>query len=319
MSEAVQASSQKSAPQIVGIRFQKIGKLYHFDASKVPDLKPGDYAIVETSRGVQIGQVVQRLDQPPQPQQGSFKAIERKATTSDLENLKGWQKKEVEAMIECRAAASELKYEGLKIVKAEFTFDGKSLTLLYNTEGDEEMNLGKLQKEMQQKYGKSRVELRRVGPRDVAKILGGMGACGLETRCCSMFLTEFSPISIKMAKAQGISLDPSEITGMCGRLRCCLIYEYEQYVEARKTLPKRGKDVVTPLGKGRVLDIVPLKQAVIVSLAEGKRAEFLKHEIEPWDELEALRRKSEAPCDRHENGGCDCGKSSYATTPQTDD
>jgi cell fate regulator YaaT (PSP1 superfamily) len=311
-------SVEKTSPQIVGVRFQKIGKLYHFDATKAPDLKPGDYAIVETSRGVQIGQVVQRLEQAPVPPQGTWKPIERKATESDLEKHKGWQKKEVEAMIECRAASARLKHEGVKIVKAEFTFDGQSLTFLYNTEGDEEINLEDLRKEMQTLYGKSRIEMRRVGPRDVAKILGGMGACGLETRCCSMFLTEFSPISIKMAKAQGISLDPQEITGMCGRLRCCLIYEYEQYVEARKTLPKRGKEVVTPLGRGKVIDVVPLKQAIMVSLVDGKRAEFLKHEVEPWDELEALRRKSEAPCDRHENGGCDCGKAE-AKKPKTDD
>jgi cell fate regulator YaaT (PSP1 superfamily) len=320
MSESPQPA-EKISPQIIGIRFQKIGKLYHFDATKEPEIKPGDYAIVETSRGVQIGQVVQRLAEPPAPSQGNsgiWKAIERKATTIDLETYKDWQKKEVEAMIECRATASKLKYEGVKIVKAEYSFDGRSLTLLYNTEGDEEIDLENLRKEMQTTYSKSKVEFRRIGPRDVAKILGGLGACGLETRCCSTFLTDFSPISIKMAKAQGISLDPTEITGMCGRLRCCLIYEYEQYVEARKTLPKRGKDVVTPLGKGKVLDVVPLKQAVIVGLAEGKRAEFLKHEIEPWDELEALRRKSEAPCDRHENGGCDCGKAS-AEKPKTDD
>jgi len=312
--------AEKIPPQIIGIRFQKIGKLYHFDATKEPEIKPGDYAIVETSRGVQIGQVVQCLAEPPAPSQGtgSWKSIERKATPHDLETYKDWQKKEVEAMIECRATASKLKVDGVKIVKAEYSFDGKSLTLLYNTEGDEEVDLENLRKEMQSTYNKSRVEMRRIGPRDVAKILGGMGACGLETRCCSMFLTDFSPISIKMAKAQGISLDPTEITGMCGRLRCCLIYEYEQYVEARKTLPKRGKEVVTPLGKGRVMDIIPLKQAVIVGLAEGKRAEFLKHEIEPWDELEALRRKSEGPCDRHENGGCDCGKAA-AQKPKTDD
>ena len=320
MSESPQPT-QTTAPQIIGIRFQKIGKLYHFDATKEPEIKPGDYAIVETSRGVQIGQVVQRLAEPPAPTQGStgsWKAIERKATERDLETFKGWQKKEVEAMIECRATASKLKYEGVKIVKAEFSFDGKSLTLLYNTEGDEEIDLENLRKEMQTTYNKSKVEMRRIGPRDVAKILGGMGACGLETRCCSLFLTEFSPISIKMAKAQGISLDPTEITGMCGRLRCCLIYEYEQYVEARKTLPKRGKEVVTPLGKGKVLDVVPMKQSMVVGLSDGKRAEFLKHEVEPWDELEALRRKSESPCDRHENGGCDCGKAS-AEKPKTDD
>jgi cell fate regulator YaaT (PSP1 superfamily) len=123
-----------------------------------------------------------------------------------------------------------------------------------------------------------------------------------------MFLSEFSPISIKMAKAQGISLNPQEITGMCGRLRCCLVYEYEQYVEARKTLPKKNKRVVTPMGEGKVLEVFPLKQAVLVELGEGKRAEFLKHELQPFDELKALQTKAQGPCDRHENGGCDCGK-----------
>jgi cell fate regulator YaaT (PSP1 superfamily) len=140
-----------------------------------------------------------------------------------------------------------------------------------------------------------------------------MGACGLETRCCSKFLTDFSPISIKMAKEQGISLTPNEITGMCGRLRCCLIYEYEQYVEARKQLPKRNKRVVTPKGEGKVVDVLPLTNKVVVAIEAEERSQWLtfdRDEIEPWDELEALRRKSEAPCDRHEGegGGCTCGK-----------
>jgi cell fate regulator YaaT (PSP1 superfamily) len=95
---------------------------------------------------------------------------------------------------------------------------------------------------------------------------------------------------------------------MCGRLRCCLIYEYEQYVQARKELPKRNKRVVTPLGEGKVVTVLPLKEAVIVDVVGQGRHEFLKHELQPWDELEALRRKANAPCDRHENGGCDCGK-----------
>ncbi len=127
-----------------------------------------------------------------------------------------------------------------------------------------------------------------------------------------MFLTDFSPVSIKMAKDQGISLTPSEITGMCGRLRCCLIYEYEQYVEARKQLPKRNKRVVTPKGEGKVIDVLPLSDRVMVLIeTEGERPQmftFDREEIQPWDELEALRRKSEAPCDRHEGGGCTCGK-----------
>lgn len=308
-----------SAHLIAGIRFQKIGKLYHFDATAAPDLQAGDYAVVRTSRGLQMGQVVQMMDDPPQPTQGTWKPIERKATPSDLLIYQSWQKKEVQAMIDCRAKAAALGIEGVKIVKAEFSFDGKTLTFLYNSEAEEEIDLTALSKGMQRDYAETKVDLRRIGPRDVAKILGGLGACGLETRCCSQFLTEFSPISIKMAKAQGISLDPSEITGMCGRLRCCLIYEYEQYVEARKELPKRGKKVITPAGEGKVVDIFPLKQAVMVKLVEGKRAEFLKHELQPWEELQALKQKSQSPCDRHENGGCDCGKANYSTKKKTDD
>ena len=220
-----------------------------------------------------------------------------------------WQRKELETMIDCRAKASEVGLEGVKIAKAEYSFDGSRVTFLYNYEGEEKLDLNKLRGSMQRTMKSSRVEFRQIGPRDVAKIIGGMGACGLEQRCCSMFLSEFSPISIKMAKAQGISLNPQEITGMCGRLRCCLVYEYEQYVEARKNLPKVKKRVVTPLGEGKVVEVLPLRQAVVVALADdNRRVEFLKHEIEPYEELKALEGKAASPCDRHENGGCDCGK-----------
>jgi cell fate regulator YaaT (PSP1 superfamily) len=295
-------------PLIVGIRFQKVGKVYHFDAGSYPDIQIGDFAVVETSRGRQLGEVIQVLNNPNLPPEGSWKAIQRKATARDLVMRQLWQRKEVEAMINCRAKAAELKLPDIKIVAAEYTFDGSRLSFLYSTETGEKVDLRALRNAIQRTYPKSRVEMRQVGPRDVAKILGGLGACGLETRCCSMFLTDFSPISIKMAKEQGISLTPSEITGMCGRLRCCLIYEYEQYVEARKQLPKRGKHVVTPKGEGKVVDIFPLKDSALVELEELGVLEFSREELQPWDELEALRRKSQAPCDRHENGGCDCGK-----------
>jgi cell fate regulator YaaT (PSP1 superfamily) len=154
---------------------------------------------------------------------------------------------------------------------------------------------------MQKQYLPSQVEMRQIGPRDVAKMMGGMGACGLEARCCSKFLTEFSPISIKMAKEQGISLTPQEITGMCGRLRCCLVYEYEQYAAARKELPKRNKRVVTPMGEGKVVDVSPLLHTIRVELLGTGIREFQREEIEPWDELEALRRKSEQPCENCPN------------------
>jgi len=296
-------------PYIVGIRFQKVGKVYHFDASNCCDLNIGDFAIVETSRGRQLGEVVQVVAEPASPPEGNWKPIYRKATARDLVMRQLWQKKELEATINCRAKLAETGIRGVKIVASEFTFDGSRLSFLYSTETEGKIDLRKLNSAMQRLYPRARVEMRQIGPRDVAKLIGGMGACGLETRCCSMFLTEFSPISIKMAKEQGISLTPSEITGMCGRLRCCLIYEYEQYVEARKTLPKRGKHVVTPMGQGKVDDLYPLRQSVVVMLENGTRSEFPLADIQPYEELEALRQKSQAPCDKHEGGECDCGKS----------
>jgi cell fate regulator YaaT (PSP1 superfamily) len=306
-------------PFIVGIRFQKVGKVYHFDASCCRELQVGDYAIVETSRGRQLGEVIQLVANPSPPPEGTWKSIHHKATPRDLVLRQIWQKKEIEAMINCRARLAELGVPGVKIVAAEFSFDGARLSFLYSTEAEGKVDLRELRNAMQRLYTRSRVEMRQIGPRDVAKLLGGMGACGLENRCCSMFLTEFSPISIKMAKEQGISLTPTEITGMCGRLRCCLVYEYEQYAEARRQLPKRGKRVVTPRGEGRVVDVYPLKQHVVVQLDTGVQVDFPQAEIQPWEELEALRKKSEEPCDRHEGGECDCGKSTKAAEPVSDE
>ena len=291
-------------PQIIGIRFNHISKTYHFDSSKIPDIQVGEYVIVDTSRGDHLGEVVQRLDTPPKNNKGGWKKVIRRATPRDLLLAQTWKSKEPEALVTCREIAGKMKLPAIKIVKAEFNYDGSRLTYLYSHEGDEKVNLNKLRNAVQKKYPKTKVEMRQIGPRDVAKIIGGLGACGIEKRCCTKFLTDFSPISIKMAKAQGISLAPSEITGMCGRLRCCLIYEYEAYAEARKTLPKRKKRVVTPKGDGRVVDLNPLTQTVIVQLDDevrGARHHFHRDEIEPWNEKEALRRKAEAPCP---NGDC---------------
>ena len=283
-------------PLIVGIRFQQIGKVYHFDASAIEDIKVGDRVIVETTRGRQLGKVTQRIEKPSPPPEGTWKPVERRATPSDLILRQTWQRKEIEAMINCRQRAAELKLAGVKIIAAEFSFDGARLTLMFSSETEEKVDLKSLRHDMGKLYPGTQVDMRQIGPRDVAKILGGLGACGLERRCCSRFLTDFSPISIKMAKEQGISLTPQEITGMCGRLRCCLVYEYEQYVAARKELPKRNKRVVTPLGEGRVVDMLPLQMTVIVELPEVGRREFERDQLEPWDELEALRRKSAQPC-----------------------
>jgi hypothetical protein len=164
---------------------------------------------------------------------------------------------------------------------------------------------------------KARIEMRQVGPRDVAKLLGGMGACGIP-RCCSTFLTDFSPISIKMAKAQGISLNPTEITGMCGRLRCCLIYEYEQYVEARKQLPRRNKRIGTPHGEGKVIDVHPLRDAVTV-LVEDTMHIVTREDIIPLEEWEALKAKAEAGCSKPDDEPCECGARQGKSEPVDED
>ncbi len=297
-------------PLIVGIRFAEVGKIYHFDASALSEIKVGNFAIVETSRGKQLGEVVQIVKEPAAPPEG-WKAVERIATPRDLVLRRMWAQKELEAMIAGRERAAQLKLKSVKIVAAEFSFDGARLALMFSTEKEDKADLKSLRHDMQKQYPQSQVEMRQIGPRDVAKFLGGMGACGLETRCCSKFLTEFSPVSIKMAKEQGISLTPEEITGMCGRLRCCLVYEYEQYAAARKELPKRNKRVVTPMGEGKVLDCNPLRMTIRVELPDVGWREFGRDEVEPWDELEALRRKAEAPCSEQAGGG-DCGKGAAA-------
>jgi cell fate regulator YaaT (PSP1 superfamily) len=282
---------------IVGLRFQPIGKIYHFNASSFQNVQPGDYVVVETSRGTQLGKIVNFINNPDRNTTTGLKSILRIATPQDLLVHQQWEHREIEALATCRAKASELRLTDVKIVSAEFSLDGSRLVFVYSSEDGEKTDLKSLKRSMQRTFQQTHVEMHLVGPRDVAKALGGMGACGLECRCCATFLTEFSPISIKMAKEQGISLTPTEITGMCGRLRCCLVYEYEQYVEARKQLPKRGKLVITPRGNGKVLDVVPLKGAVLVELEQGGQHEFMQEELQPLEELEALKNKTDNSCD----------------------
>lgn len=295
MEDNIQVQTGEQA--IVGLRFQPIGKLYHFDASHFSNLQTGDYVVVETSRGIQLGQVAIFVKNLDRSSSTGLKSIMRIATPQDLLVHQEWERQQSDALSTCRAKAVELKLADVKIVSAEFSLDGSRLVFVYSSEEGEKTDLKSLKKVMQRAYPQTHVDLHMVGPRDVAKALGGMGACGLECRCCSAFLTEFSPISIKMAKEQGISLTPTEITGMCGRLRCCLVYEYEQYVEARKQLPKRGKLVVTPRGNGKVLDVVPLKGTIIVELEQGGIHEFLQDDLQPLEEFEAIKKAAVEGCD----------------------
>ena len=273
------------SPVIAGVRFSMVGKIYHFTAGNIPDLSVGDAVIVETSRGWQLGRVVQIL-----PESATFaglsslKPIDRKATPRDLLMRQSWQQKEAGVVEACQTRVRELHLSGVKIIAAEYSFDGSKLTVMYSCETEDKVDLKSLRQDMQKLFSPVQLEMRQIGPRDVAKILGGMGACGLETRCCSRFLCDFNSISIRMAKEQGVSLTPSEITGMCGRLRCCLIYEYETYLELRKGFPKKKKRVITPAGEGKVVDTFPLRGCVMVEIPDVGRREFPLKEIIVPDE-----------------------------------
>jgi cell fate regulator YaaT (PSP1 superfamily) len=288
-------------PYIVSIRFVPVGKAYHFDASNVRDLKPGDYAVVETSRGWQIGEVVEVIENPTQPD-GGWKNVARRATARDMVLRQTWQSKEPEVVSRAKVRAGELKLAGIKIISAEYSYDGARLSIFFTTESEEKVELKSLRQDMQRQYTPSQVELKQIGPRDVSKVMCGMGACGLEKRCCCRFLTEFSSISIRMAKEQGISLTPTEITGMCGRLRCCLIYEYEQYQEMRAQLPKKNKRVMTPQGEGKVVDVQPLRQKVMVEVGELGVREYDKEDVKLIAEPEQPRNEPQPekkPAEEH--------------------
>jgi len=287
---------------VAGVRFHRVGKLYHFEYNEYPDLKVGDYVIVETARGRQMGEVMNfnALDEANR----DYKPIMRMASPRDLILKHHWELQQDIVIESCRQKAKEMGGFGdVKFIAAVYNYDGSLLTFLYTA--DDKVNVSKLWNELTRMFP-AQVDMRQIGPRDVAKLLGGYGACG-ELRCCSTFLTDFSPISIKMAKAQGISLNPSEITGMCGRLRCCLVYEYEQYVEARQKLPKKNKRIGTPFGEAKVVDVLPLQDAVLVYIEEHGLQVIKREEIVPLEELEALAKKAKEPCTVHGDEGCDCG------------
>ena len=284
---------------IIGVQFEEVGKIYYFDASRYPELKVGDPIVVRTSRGLQLAKIIQVKIDEQNLDLNSFKSVERPATPKDLLTRKALAIEEEKAKEKIREHLIENRLSGIKVVSAEYSLDGNRLFLLINSESSVTYNIKKLHSDIQKLFKDVHLEIRQIGPRDAAKLIRGMGACGLETRCCSKFLTEFNSISIRMAKTQDISLTPSEITGMCGRLRCCLMYEYDQYVEAIKTLPKRKRKVQTPMGEGRVVQILPLRQSVIVDLPEIGPRQFTKEEL---DNAEKAAKGEITEPDSDENG-----------------
>ena len=264
--------------KVVSVRFSRVNKAYYFDANGF-DLDIDDYVIVESIRGRQIGKVVQvknDFENDGEP----LKAVIRPASPKDLVAKELFNQKRDEAISFARKRLTELNLDGVKILDAEFSFDGSRLQVNYCSDNDEKVDLKSLKFDLLRNFPSViAIDLRQLGPRDVAKTIPGMGACGLACRCCCQYLTEFSSISIKMAMEQGISITPAEITGMCGRLRCCLFYENDYYVECRKRLPKKNKRVITPQGEGKVVEVFPLRDAILVEIPEVGRREFKREQL----------------------------------------
>ncbi len=272
--------------KIVGIRFQEAGKIYHFETTD-NTIAIGDHVIVDTVRGREMGKVVQTLpsgNQAASKKRRKYKKIRKRATLEEMISRESLRQQEPEVLEFTRRLAKELGLS-IKIAQVAFKYDGSKLTVYYD--GEKNGALGKLRGKLASTY-QTKVDLQSVGPRDVAKMIGGCGACGLTERCCSTFLVEFEPISIRMAKAQDLPLVPAEIAGMCGRLRCCLAYEYKLYKEAGKGLPKLGKKIKTAHGSGRVVERNILEGTITLATEDSRI-------VIPAEELRAKKDGSKPP------------------------
>ncbi len=247
--------------KVCGVRFKEVGKVYHFSPAG-NELKNGDKVIVETSRGIEFGEVVIEHKEIDEKNMSSpLKNVIRKATDSDCVTLEENKKKEAQATEVFNEKVKKHKLE-MKLVNVEYTFDRGKLLFYFTAEG--RVDFRELVKDLASVF-KTRIELRQIGVRDEAKILGGLGICG-QPFCCATHLDEFRPVSIKMAKEQGLSLNPTKISGTCGRLMCCLKYEQEAYEDLLRKTPKVGAIVDTAAGRGTVIDVDILRGILKVSI-----------------------------------------------------
>lgn len=261
--------------EVVGVRFKRAGKIYFFDPGELA-LSVGDGVIVETVRGVEFGRVVigavpVSADELVMP----LKRVIRKATASDLAQLAEIREKEKRAF---QIVLDKIAAHGLpmKPVGVEATFDGAKIIFYFTAEG--RVDFRELVRDLAAVF-RTRVELRQIGVRDEAKMMGGLGACGREL-CCATWLTDFAPVSIRMAKDQNLSLNPNKISGICGRLMCCLKFENDTYEMAREEYPEAGTWVMTPLGEGRTTGMNIFRHTVYVELKDTRQVrEFPVEEV----------------------------------------
>jgi len=277
--------------RVVTIKFRSAGKRYDFNAQNL-ELRTGTRVVVETDRGRALGIVVL----PPREISSSevpegIKSILRLATEEDIALAESNASREADAFRFCRNRIAERKME-MKLVRAEYLFDGSKVIFYFTADG--RVDFRELVKDLAHHFH-TRIEMRQIGVRDEAKLTGGIGICGRELCCCT-FLTEFTPVSVKMAKEQGLALNPNKISGQCGRLLCCLGYEFETYCSLKKGLPKCGRRVQTSEGEGVVVEQNVLTQTLKVRTEEGKNVEV------PADQLENARPQPERPTEESRRG-----------------
>lgn len=251
---------------VVGIRFKKAGKIYYFDPSDI-EIDKGDFGIVETARGIEFGEVVVGKKEVTEEEiVAPLKPVIRKATIEDIELHSQNKKRAKEALDICIEKVALHKLD-MKVIDVEYTFDNNKVIFYFTADG--RIDFRELVKDLASIF-RTRIELRQIGVRDEAKMVGGYGCCG-RPLCCGTFLGDFAPVSIKMAKEQGLSLNPTKISGSCGRLMCCLNYESEGYKFCLKKLPRKGEVIETTKGKGVVIDVHTLSMQIKVKIknAEG--------------------------------------------------
>ena len=256
--------------KVVGIRFKEVGKIYYFDPLDV-EFKKGDFAIVETVRGIECGEVAmenrtiddEEIIKPLKP-------IIRLATPEDLKTVENNKIKEKEAFEICLKKIENHKLD-MKLVDVEYTFDGSKVLFYFTSDG--RVDFRELVKDLASVF-RIRIELRQIGVRDECKMKGGLGICG-RPFCCSSYMNDFHTVSIKMAKEQGLSLNPTKISGTCGRLMCCLQYEQSTYEALGKNMPRMGALVKTPDGNGTVIETNTLKQQIKVFFKDSDGTETI--------------------------------------------
>ncbi len=270
---------------VVGVRFREGGRIYIFDPG-ILHIAPGDYVIVQTSRGLEIGTVAYgpREIQPHELTQPLNRVL-RKATRKDIERMEENREEEKKAYRICEEKIKEHNLP-MNLVSVEYLFDRSKFVFYFTAET--RVDFRELVKDLASVLH-NRVELWQIGARDETKVFGGLGICG-RPLCCATFLKEFSPVTIKMAKEQSLALNPLKISGVCGRLMCCLRYEYETYKEARSRMPKEGAIVETPKGTGRVVELNALKETLLVQLENQVVVEFLLEEIS-WERKETQKEE----------------------------